>query len=144
MSKNFKYPLIVWLTTILTGSVLSIISLSIIKLIEGQKWDNAYGWEVILFFILSFSFIFTIPAWLIFWFSYYRITKANHIVSKVKWLLIIGQLLSLSSFAIFNVLDGGKLGISDVLLILSYCIALAFSTWFYFPKAVLVQDANEV
>jgi hypothetical protein len=132
MGHKYKYPLLVWLTTVLLGTILYFLFHFL------QSTSNpTNGDDLPFYFILALglSFIFAIPCLALFIISYNRISRLGLKIIPAKFLLFsTSQILCWLSFAIAFSFDQGSILYNlkiNMDIILSYSIGLTISFFLY-------------
>lgn len=154
MSKNYKYPLKVWLSTAFAGALLSIL-LTLISpkfsfygfgSLDYQK-DNILPMLSFHLFGLVFTLAITVPCWLIFWYIYSRWFTSSGISDRLRLrLVVLSQALAWGLFIVVFLMVGMALHLWGMYLIVGvpYAIVAALCAWIYFPKQFSIQKTNEV
>lgn len=145
MSKHYKYPLKVWLTSALLGTVLAVVIdyiSSLYSFVGTLAYQLKSTWELASTFltILLLAIITTIPTWLIFWFVYTRLLKANKAAQYIRfWLVITAVVLCLLTFAIIAIVINDMDALMRADILMPYLFAAALCAWVYFPKQVSID-----
>ncbi|RZK43065.1 MAG: hypothetical protein EOO90_05265 [Pedobacter sp.] len=148
MSKHYKYPLKVWLTSALLGTVLGTIVNyidSMFSFIGTIAYQVKSTWELTSTFLIVWliATIATIPAWLIFWFVYTKMLKVNRAELYIKSVLIgTSVVLCFLIFVILSIMVNDMNLLMDADIILPYMFAVALCAWVYLPKQVLIKVTN--
>jgi glucan phosphoethanolaminetransferase (alkaline phosphatase superfamily) len=138
MLKYYKYPLKIWLTSSLLGTLAYLLFLLAVTLIEGNgqlsnlrnlNSDNYFFMGVIAIIALVCSF----PCFLILWAVYTRLMHRNVSIKTMKIMLsvlgtIIGSICLLSVY--YFILNEFELK-SVLELVLPYNTILVFSIWYF-------------
>jgi len=145
MSGNYKYPLIVWLSSAAFGTIASHITSyihSYFTFLGRLEWDANTLQNLFLYFITIFiiAFFASIPSWLCFWFVYAKLSGRFNTFRSFKWFLVaLSQVLCWGLFAIVFLLVGltWSLWGTNTIVALPYAIVTGLSTWYLFPKPTL-------
>lgn len=148
MSKHYKYPLKVWLTSALLGTVLGTVVNyvdSMFSFIGTLAYQVKSTWELTSTFLMVWliATIATIPAWLIFWLVYTKMLNVNKGDLYIKAVLIgTSVVLCFLIFAILSIAVNDIDLVMQTDIVIPYMFAVALCAWVYFPKQVLIKVTN--
>lgn len=153
MSKYYKYPLKVWLTTALVGTLFSIVLTFISSKFSFYGFGAMDFHEGSIFPMLSFhlfSLVFTLaitaPCWLIFWYIYSRWITSSGIDYRLRLRLVaLSQVLAWGLFVLVYSMLGMALHLWGMYLIVGvpYAIVVGLAAWFYFPSQISIKTPHE-
>jgi len=150
MLKNYKYPLKVWLTSAILGTVLGLIVNyvdSYFSFIGTLAYEVRGTGELVSYFltICLIALVLSIPCWFVLWLIYYKLAKpGNNKGRSILTLLGVGQVLCWGVFALLSSLDDEFTLFMGGGIVLPYAIVVALSIWFYFPERASSQVAHEI
>ena len=144
MLQYYKYPLKVWLTSTLLGTLFS----EIVNYLTANdhNYQSDYfvsGLSEAIFFIFIFfglSSLLSVPCWLLFWLIYHQALKYFSKLSVKLLMLGVGQSLAVALG--YVVLGDLSLVPADAYIMLCYCSALFAATLMYkVDRTVILEKA---
>lgn len=125
MLQHYKYPLKVWLTNVLFGSI------GLFTITYIYQRDMFIAYNLISYFIPVTFYIAlgAIPFWLCLWYVYSRLVKSGK--QRKIMLLLTVELSGFAYFAIMSVIYPSPPRVNELLIITSFAIAIAIAVIIY-------------
>jgi len=140
MLQHYKYPLKVWLTSALLGTLFNdIVHYFTVNYNNYQSDYFVSSRSEDIFFIFIFfglSSLLSVPCWLLFWLIYHQVLKCFSKLGVKLLMLVIGQPLAIALG--YLVLGDLSLVPPDVYMILCYCTALFTATLIYKADSTVI------
>lgn len=136
MLQHYKYPLKVWLTSALLGSIGLFITYYI------YERDMFIAYNLISYFMPATLYIVlgAIPFWICLWYVYSRIAEGGK--HRRILLLLTAELLGFTYLAIMFANEPSRLNAKALFMITSFVAAIAISVFIYPINKVKPKDAT--
>jgi hypothetical protein len=138
MLRSYKYPLLVWLTTAVLGSVTSMASIFLYDSYDASSYSYYVGSvSAYVVFFVAYSIIVSIPAFVILWLAYWQISRQDYSSFKIRVVMVVVSqcIFCLLMYLLFRKSLNAILQ-SGLFMVIPYSLSLLLSSIVYKVKLI--------